>query len=188
MHIFNFFFYFRGKPLALWTLIGEETISNEELVQYFIIISNDNISCPIKLSELINDKHPLPVLFSSCDQNPLICVTLQELDNQYFLTVYNQPYPQFILYNYCPVSLTFALAKKSKPKSKSKEPMPFSIDWNWTYKIASGKNAYLCFPYSVSNKKHPRLLIGLDKKLFIGKFCTVYINHLVFYNYYETFF
>lgn len=133
-----------------------------------MLISNGNISCPIKLTELINEERPLPVLFSSCDLNPLICVTLQEMDNQYFFTVYNQPYPQFILYNHCPVSLTLALTK-SKAKSKSKEPIPFSIDWNWKYKITSGKNAYLSFPYSVVCKQFPRVLIGLDKNPFKGK-------------------
>lgn len=156
--------------MALWKLIGKENIANEELVQYFILVSNGNISCPIKLSELKNEEHPLPVLFSSCDFNPLICVTLQELDNQYFFTVYNQPYPQFILYNNCPMPLTLAIAKKSKSKSKSKEPIPFSLDWNWTYRISSGKNAYLSFPHSVSCYQIPRVLIGLDKKPFKGKF------------------
>lgn len=114
----------------------------------------------------MNEERPLPVLFSSCDINPLICVTLQELNNQHFFTVYNQPYPQFILYNHCPVSLSLALAKKSK----SKEPMPFSIDWNWTYRITSGSKAYLSFPYSVSCLQIPKVLIGLDKKPFKGNF------------------
>lgn len=142
--------------------------SNEELVQYFILISDGNISCPIKLTELMNEERPLPVLFSSCDVNPLICVTLQEMDNQYYFSVYNQPYPQFILYNYCPVSLILALTKKSKSKSKLKEPIQFSIDWNWTYKITSGKSAYLSFPYSISCKQFPRVLVGLDKNPFRG--------------------
>lgn len=142
-------------------------MANEELVQYFILISNGNISCPIKLTELINEERPLPVLFSSCDLNPLICVTLQESDNQYFFTVYNQPYPQFILYNYCPISLTISLTK-SKSKSKFKEPIPFSTDWNWSYRITSEKNAYLSFPYSVSRNQLPKILIGLDKKPFKG--------------------
>lgn len=159
--------------MTLWKLIGRETVSNDELVQYLIVISNENISCPIRLTELKKEERPLPVLFSSCDENPLICVTLQELDNQYFFTVYNQPYPQFVIYNYCPVSLTIALAKKSKSKSKSKEPIPFSINWNWTYKITSGYNSYLSFPYSVSSKEFPRVLIGLDKKPFKGKFYQV---------------
>lgn len=152
----------------MWTLIGKEYVSNENLVQYFILISNGNISCPIKFTELINEERPLPVLFSSCDLNPLVCVTLKEIDNQYFFTVYNQPYPQFVLYNYCPVSLTLALTK-SKTKSKSKEPIPFSSDWNWMYNIASGKNAYLSFPCSVASKQFPRVLIGLNKKPFKGK-------------------
>lgn len=150
--------------MALWTLIGRQNVYNEELVQYIILISDGNISCPIKLTELTNEERPLPVLFSSCVTNPLICVTLQELNNQYFFTVYNQPYPQFILYNHCPVSLNLTLAKKSK----SKEPIPFSIDWNWTYRITSGKKAYLSFPYSVSCVEIPRVLIGLDKKPFRG--------------------
>lgn len=161
--------------MTLWTLIGNETSSNEEFVQYFILVSDGNVSCPIKLTELINEKQPLPVLFSSCDTNPLICVTLQELDNQYFFTVYNQPYPQLALYNYCPVPLTLTVAKKSK----SKEPIPFSTDWNWTYRIASEKNAYLCFPYSISNKQFPRVLIGLDKKPFKGE---IYLTILKFLN------
>lgn len=154
--------------MVLWRLIGKEALPNEELVRYLILVFNDNISCPIKVTELINEEHPLPVLFSSCDSNPLICVTLQELDNQYFFTIYDQPYPHLILYNYCPVSLTLALAKNTKTKSKSKEPIPFSIDWNWTYKIISGKNAFLSFPYSVSSKAFPRILIGLHKKPFKG--------------------
>lgn len=153
----------------MWTLIGKETIANEELVQYLILISNGNISCPIKLTELMNEERPLPVLFSSCDLNPLICIKLQEMDNQFFVTIYNQPFPQFILYNYCPMSLVLGLAKKTKSKSKS-EPMPFSTDWNWTYRITSGKNAYLSFPYSVQSKQFPRVLIGLDKNPFKGKF------------------
>lgn len=167
--------------MTLWRLIGRETVSNEELVQYLILIANDNISCPIKLTELKNEDHPLPVLFSSCDVNPLICVTLQELDNQYFFAVYNQPYPQFILYNYCPVSLTIALTKKSKSKSKSLESIPFSIDWNWTYRITPGTNAYLSFPYSVSSKQFPRVLIGLDKKHFKGR--LKYLEIIIFFNY-----
>ncbi|XP_025418587.1 vacuolar protein sorting-associated protein 13B-like [Sipha flava] len=161
-----------GKPLALWTLIGRQNTSNEELVQYIILISDGNISCPIKLTELINEERPLPVLFSSCVINPLICVTLQELNNQYFFTVYNQPYPQFILYNHCPVSLNLTLAKKSK----SKEPKPFSIDWNWTYRITSGKKAYLSFPHSVSCIQIPRVLIGLDKKPFKGWFASIELS------------
>lgn len=162
--------YFRGKPLALWTLVGKEAVSNEELVQYLILISDNNICCPIKLSELMNEERPLPVIFSSCDLNPLICVKLQELDNQYFFIIYNQPYPQFILYNYCPLSLTLSLTKKSKSKTKSKEPVPFSVDWDWTYRIVPGKNAYLTFPYSSSCKKIPKVLIGLDKRHFKGEF------------------
>jgi len=153
-------------------LIGKETIPNEEVVQYLLLISNNNVSCPIKLTELNNEERPVPVLFSSCDLNPLICVTLQELNNQYFFTIHNQPYPQFILYNYCPIPLSVALAKKSKSKSKSKEPKPFSVDWNWTYRITSGHNTYLSFPYSVSSKQFPRILIGLDTKPFNGKFCN----------------
>jgi len=152
----------------MWTLIGKES-ANEDLVQYLILTSNGNISCPIKLTDIVKEERPLPVLFSSCDSNPLICVTLQELDNQYFFTIYNQPYPQFILYNYCPVSLTLALSKKSKSKSKSKEPMPFSNDWNWTYRIFSGNNAYISFPYSVLCKQIPTVLIGVDKKPFKGE-------------------
>lgn len=154
----------------MWTLIGKEAVTNEELVQYVILISNNNICCPIKLTELINEERPMPVIFSSCDLNPLICVKLQELDNQYFFTIYNQPYPQFILYNYCPLSLTLSLTKKSKSKTKSKEPVPFSMDWDWTYRIVSGKNSYLTFPYSLSCKQFPRVLIGLDKKHFKGEF------------------
>lgn len=152
----------------MWTLIGKQS-ANEDLMQYLILTSNGNISCPIKLTDIVKEERPFPVLFSSCDSNPLICVTLQELDNQYFFTIYNQPYPQFILYNYYPVSLTLALSKKSKSKSKSKEPMPFSNDWNWTYRISSGKNAYISFPYSVSCKQIPKVLIGVDKKPFKGK-------------------
>lgn len=143
------------------------------MVQYIILTSSGNISCPIKLSEVVKEERPWPVLFLSCDSNPLICVTFQELDNQYFFTIYNQPYPQFILYNYCPVSLTLALCKKSKSKSKSKEPMPFSNDWNWTYRISSEKNAYLSFPYSVSCKRIPKVLIGVDKKPFKGKLLNI---------------
>lgn len=178
--IFNVF---RGKPLTLWKLIGKESIPNEDLIQYLILISNGNISCPIKLTKLINEERPLPVLFSSCDINPLICVTLQELDNQFFFSIFNQPYPQFVLYNYCPVSLTLALTKnsKSKPKSKSNEPIPFSTDWNWTYRITSEKNAYLSFPYSLPNNQFPRVLIGLDKIPFKGK---LYDNYRLFYYYY----
>lgn len=164
-----------GKPLVMWTLIGKES-ANEDLEQYLILTSNGNISCPIKLTDIVKEERPLPVLFSSCDSNPLICVTLQELDNQYFFTIYNQPYPQFILYNYCPVSLTLALSKKSKSKSKSKEPMPFSNDWNWTYRISSGKNAYISFPYSVSCKQIPRVLIGVDKKPFKGWFASIELS------------
>jgi len=141
-------------------------------------MSNGNISCPIKLTELLHEERPVPVLFSSCDLNPLICVTLQESDNQYFFTVYNQPYPQFILHNYCPVSLTLSLTK-SKSKSKFKEPIRFSIDWNWSYRITSEKNAYLSFPYSVSHNQLPRILIGLDKKPFKGK---IFFNFLIFLN------
>lgn len=159
---------FRGKPLTLWKLIGEEYVPNEDLVQYLILISNDNISCPIKLTKLLNEDHPLPVLFSSCDINPLICVKLQELDNQFYFSVFNQPYPQFILHNYCPVSLCIALTKKSKSKSKSKEPIPFSSDWNWTYRITPEKMSYLSFPYSLPNNQFPRVLIGLDKIPFKG--------------------
>lgn len=149
---------------------------NEDLVQYLILVFNGNISCPIKLTNLINEECPLSVVFSSCDINPLICVTLQEFDNQYFFTVYNQPYPQFIFYNYCPVPLALALTKKSKSKFKSKEPISFSTDWNWTYRITPEKNAYLSFPYSVSNNQISRVLIGLDKKPFKGK---LYINLLL---------
>jgi len=151
-------------------LIGKETIPNEEVVQYLLLISNNNVSCPIKLTELNNEERPVPVLFSSCDLNPLICVSLQELNNQYFFTIHNQPYPQFILYNYCPIPLSVALAKKSK--SKSKEPKPFSVGWNWTYRITPGHNTYLSFPYSVSSKQFPRILIGLDTKPFNSKFCN----------------
>ncbi|XP_050421986.1 intermembrane lipid transfer protein VPS13B-like isoform X2 [Adelges cooleyi] len=162
------------KPLSLWTLVGKESKHNEELVQYAILISNGCASCPIKLSELLNEKNPLPVLFSSCDSNPLICVTLLEQDNQYFFTIYNQPYPQIVVYNFCPVSLTIATAKKSK--NKVKEPVLFSSDWNWMFIVSSGKNAFLSFPYTVAIKRFPKLLIGINENSFKGWFANIELN------------
>ncbi|XP_050539664.1 intermembrane lipid transfer protein VPS13B isoform X2 [Daktulosphaira vitifoliae] len=157
-----------GKPLTLWAKIDSQIVNNEDLVQYIILIFNGNFSCPIKISEIMNEKYPMPVLFSSCDLNPLICVTLQKQDSQYFITIYNQPYPQIIFYNYCHNSLKFAVAKKNK--NKIKEPVLFSEDWNWTFTVSSGKKGHLSFPYSMENKQLPKILIGINRKSFIGWF------------------
>lgn len=150
-------FIVRGKPLALWTLIRSETLRIKDLVQYVIISSNGDISYPIKLSSLKNEKLPVPVVFSNSKQ--LICITLKKYENQYVITAYDQPYPQLVFYNYCPITLIITT------NSEYKECLPFTADWKWFYTITPNNNSYLSFPHSSLNSTSTVFVVK-DKKPF----------------------
>ncbi|CAH0394743.1 unnamed protein product [Bemisia tabaci] len=137
----------RARPLTFWAKIKADGKKENTVELYLIVHINDKISCPILVSSIV-DKQILPVIFSSEDGNeePVsVSITAHTKDNQTFFSIWDQPYPDIVIYNNTKLSLLFTRM------TEQKQPVHETSDWQWTLVIASNTAVNYYFPSGTSS-------------------------------------
>ncbi|XP_075230064.1 vacuolar protein sorting 13B isoform X2 [Lycorma delicatula] len=157
----------KAFPITEWLTISKD---EESMIPYLAVSEGGDYSCPVPVPQS-TERQSEPVLVP-CNRdllhiqhvNSMLLLCSEQRDGQTFLTLWDQPFPPYIIHNFTRSSIIFAKAVSEK----GGEAVPYSADWAWQLRLESGCSADYQLPGEVENlpdkmvSKLPLAVIATD--------------------------